>query len=813
MSAHRNVIGLAAVIALLAQGTRSATAQDAYRLPPAPIPEILEAPPMPRVLVAPDRERLLLMEQPSMPGIDELAQPMLRLAGLRLNPATNARFGAGGITGLRLKSIADGMEQRIETPAGAEIDNVLWSPDGDRIAFTVVRESGLELWLAGAEDGRSRQLTEPVLNGVMGAPCDWQPSGDALLCRLVPEGRGEPPAESLVPSGPVIQESSGRSAPVRTYQDLLEDPYDAALFEHYATAQLARVDAASGAVTPLGRPALFRASELSPDGRFILVDRVLEPFSYLVTVWSFPHQIEIWSAADGALVREIASLPLAEEVPIRGVPTGPRSVQWRPLQDATLVWTEALDEGDPDRPAEHRDRILQLAQPFTGEPAEWLRLGQRYAGIYWGEDGLALISDFDRERRWRRTFIANADQTGQPLRTLWDRSAEDAYDDPGRPLMERTRRGEWVLIEDDGAIYLAGDGATPEGERPFLDRLDLESLRSERLWRSDTEHFEEVVALLDDDADRVLTRRESRTEPPNYFVRDRAADELVALTDFEDPMPQLRGIDKRLLVYTRDDGVTLSGELYLPPDYQPGTRLPVVVWAYPREFADPDAAGQVRAAPNRFDVWRGPSHMFFLTQGYAVLDGPAMPIIGGDTANNTYVEQLVASAQAAVDTIVAMGIADRDRIGVGGHSYGAFMTANLLAHSDIFRAGIARSGAYNRTLTPFGFQNETRTYWEAPDIYYRMSPFMNAALVDEPMLMIHGIADNNSGTFPIQSERMYHALKGLGASTRLVLLPHESHGYRASESVLHTLAEMIAWFDTYVKNAPPREDPRVTSRP
>ncbi|MGH7480780.1 MAG: prolyl oligopeptidase family serine peptidase [Longimicrobiales bacterium] len=783
-------------------------AQGSYALPPEPIPQILDAPPLPSVAVGPDHERLLLMERPSMPSIRDLSQPMLRLAGARINPATSTRFGAGGITGLMVERIDDRSPVRIETPDHGEIEDVLWSPGGERIGYTVVGDDGVELWVADVASGRSTRLTGPVLNGAASAPCEWLPSGDVFLCTIVPDDRGRAPAEPAVPPGPVIQESRGREAPVRTYQDLLESPHDVALFEHYFTAQLASIDATTGDVTPIGQPAIFRDAEASPDGRFILIDRVVRPFSYLVPIWDFPHEIEIWSSA-GRLVRTIASLPLAENVPIRGMPTGPRSVEWRPLADATLLWAEALDGGDPDRDVEHRDRLLVFAAPFETEPREWLRLGERYAGIDWGRDGLALVSDYDRSRRWRRTFIADADEAGSSLRMLWDRSTEDVYGDPGDPLMERTARGERVMVQSGDAIFLVGDGATPEGERPFLDRLDLRTLETERLWRSDADHFEEVVALLDEDAGRILTRRESPTEPPNYYRRDLEDGTLVALTEFEDPMAQLRGIEKRLLVYQRDDGVTLSGELYLPPDYEPAQRLPVVVWAYPREFTDADAASQVRAAPNRFDWFRGASHMFFLTQGYAVFDGPAMPIIGGDTANNTYIEQLVASARAAVDTIVAMGVADRDRIGIGGHSYGAFMTANLLAHSDLFRAGIARSGAYNRTLTPFGFQNETRTYWQASDVYERMSPFMHAQQIDEPLLLIHGVADNNSGTFPVQSERLYHAVKGLGGIARLVMLPHESHGYRARESVLHTLAEMVAWFDQHVKNAPRRTD--VTS--
>jgi dipeptidyl aminopeptidase/acylaminoacyl peptidase len=474
-----------------------------------------------------------------------------------------------------------------------------------------------------------------------------------------------------------------------------------------------------------------------------------------------------------------------------------------------LHWTEALDGGNPRAKATHRDRLMMVSAPFNAPPAEFARTEQRYGGIAWGAQDIALLSDYDRSTRWRRTWLIRPDAPRTTWQLVHEYNTQDAYNDPGSPMFRTADGGNAVLLQRGNAIYLTGQGATPDGDRPFLDRLDLRALRKERIWQADAEAYESVVALLDDDARRVLTRRETATNPPNYFVRDTRAGRLSALTGFTDPAPQLRSISKQLVTYERADGVPLNGTLYLPPGYREGERLPVVMWAYPREFVSADVAGQVRSSANRFDTFGGASHLFFLTQGYAVFDGPSMPIVGGDTANNTYVEQLVASAQAAVDKVVDMGIADPDRIGVGGHSYGAFMTANLLAHSDLFRAGIARSGAYNRSLTPFGFQNEERTFWEAPDLYARMSPFWYAHDVDEPLLMIHGIADNNSGTFPVQSERMYAAVKGHGGTVRLVMLPHESHGYAARESVLHTLAEMVAWFDHYVKNAPPRE--RATS--
>ena len=786
-------------LAVLALSWVPASAQEPYRLPPQVVSDILDAAPLPDVSVSPDRQWLLFSDRASMPSIAEVSEPMLRLAGYRINPATNGMHGAGRTLGLRLKRIEGGAEHAIRTPAGAVVGAPSWSPDNRRIAFTNTTGSGIELWVADVATGAARRVGEQRLNGVVGS-CSWLPDSRRLLCPWVPADRAAAPARPAVPVGPAIQETSGSTAPVRTFQDLLQNAHDEALFDHYFTAQLGVVDVDDGRVSPVGSPAIFMGIDAAPGGEYVLVTRVLKPYSYLFPARAFPQAEEVWNL-QGEVVHRVAQHPLLDFLQANWVVTGPRSAAWRPLQPATLVWVEALDEGNPKAEATHRDRVLLLPAPFTGAPREIARTEQRFGGIAWGET-TSLISDYERTSRKRRTWAFDPDRPDADWRLVWDRNTEDAYNDPGTPLFRRSPLGS-VLLERNGAIYLVGAGASAEGDRPFLDRLELRTLRTERLWRSEADAYESVVALVDDDARRLVTRRESATLPPNYYVRQPRGGRMVALTSFRDPAPQLTGIRKQLVTYTRKDGVPLNGTLYLPPDYQDGTRLPVVVWAYPREFVDASVAGQVRGTTNRFTTLGGASHLFFLTQGYAVFDGPSMPIVGGDTANNRYIEQLVASAEAAVDKIVDMGVADRDRIGVGGHSYGAFMTANLLAHTDLFRAGIARSGAYNRTLTPFGFQAEQRTFWEAADIYETMSPFWYAHEIEEPILFIHGEADNNMGTFPIQSERMFAAVKGNGGTARLVFLPNESHGYAAAESVKHTLYEMIGWFDRHVKNAPP----------
>jgi dipeptidyl aminopeptidase/acylaminoacyl peptidase len=787
---------LAATAGLLAQQPASTTG---YLTPPKAIVDILDAEPLPGVTVGPARETIALLPRRSMPSIAELAQPMLRLAGLRINPANNGPHGAGGVTGITLRSISSGAERTVTVPADARIGGVSFSPDGARFSFTNTTAQSVDLYIGETTTGQTRKV-DGALNGLNGS-CDWTDDGAALLCGFVPAKRGPAPAAPKAPTGPNIQENYGQTGAVRTYQDLLTSAHDEDLFEYYFTSQLALVDAASGQRTPVGQPGMVMGT-LSPDAQYILVRRVKRPFSRLITWGQFPQDVEIWNRK-GTRVRTIADVPMGDTVPITGVMTGPRSYRWAPLEPATLVWVEALDKGDLRNKVPHRDRVVTLKAPFTGEPSEVAKTEFRYGGASWTDDGTILLSESDRETRTTRTWVLN-NAWGEP-RKLWDRKQQDAYGNPGSPV---GRPGKGTVLQAGDSIYLTGSGASPEGDRPFLDRLNLKTFKTERLWRSEGDVFESVVGLLDDNATRVLTRHESRTEPGNYSVRDLKSGSKQAITSFKDPHPQITAAaaSKMFVTYERKDGVKLSGTIYLPPGYQKGQRVPMLLWAYPREFVDADAASQITGSPNRFTTVGGSSHLFMLLQGYAIFDGATMPIIGpGETANDTYVEQLVSSAQAAVDKAVELGIADRHRIGVGGHSYGAFMTANLLAHSDIFAAGIARSGAYNRTLTPFGFQAETRTFWEVPQIYASMSPFFHAHKINEPILLIHGEADNNSGTFPIQSERLYMALKGHGATVRYVTLPHESHGYSARESVLHTIAEQVNWLDKYVKNASPRQ--------
>lgn len=776
-----------------------------YRQPPLPIAQILDAPATPLVSVSPDRTTLLLIERPGLPSIAEVSAPFLGMGGDRINAKTNGQSRDPNYTGLVLRTVNGAAERRIQTPVGARIGTPNWAPNGKRFIFTITDHRGIAVWLADVATGSAKPLTTAKVNGTTGTPCTWAAGSERLLCKLIIANRGPLPPEPAVPTGPITQESEGRVAPNRTYEDLLTSPHDETVFEYLYASQLAVVGI-DGGVRHVGAPALYDVADVSPDGKWILVRAMHRPFSYRVPLNDFPQRTEVWDAANGTVAKLVYDRPLQDEVAISfdAVSVGPRAIAWRADAPATLFWVEALDGGVPTKPADKRDRVVSLVAPFTGGPVTQVEVSYRARGLQWVRPDVALLTESWRKTRSARTWAFNPGAPGSAPRLVWERSSEDRYGDPGQFALTVLPNGKRVVLTstDGRYAYLTGLGASAEGDRPFLDRFELATGQSERLWRSASPYFESVVALVDADAKHVITRRESVNDAPNYYVRDLATGQVAALTKFKDPAPQFAGIAPQLITYQRADGVQLSAKMYLPAGYDKTKgALPFLLWAYPLEFKSAAAAAQITGSPYEFKRPTGMSHLFMLLQGYGVLDDPTMPIIGeGDKEpNDTYTEQLVASAQAAVDKIVSMGVADRDRIAVGGHSYGAFMTANLLAHSTMFKAGIARSGAYNRSLTPFGFQGEDRDYWQAQQLYSKMSPFNYADSVKTPILLIHGMADDNSGTFPVQSERFYAALKGKGAKVRYVQLPAEAHGYRARESVGHTLYEMSAWLDRWLK--------------
>ncbi len=792
---------------VLAQVGPMTRAED-YRLPPSSVVDIIDAPLTPQVSFSPDGNWMLFVEFDAMPSIADLSRRMLRLAGDRIDPSANALFQSQFIRGVSLRRTNDSESEPIPVPVpdGCRLSRVSWSHDSQHFALIGVTERGSELWMGNVDRPRRPTHATDRLSLIL-TGLSWMPDGKSLLCALVPDSRADEPPQPTVPVGPNVEETDGQTSPSRTFQDLLKNPYDEALFSHFATCQLAIVSD-SGSIQRIGSPAMFRSHRSSPNGEFLLVSIIDRPFSYLLTAGSFPHRIEVWNR-QGEVVYTVADVPMAENIPIQGVRTGRRNVRWMASRPATLMWCEALDGGDPNLDVDHRDRWETMAAPFDESPREIVQVEHRAVGVLPLKDPDLLITyEYDRDRRWIRSLLHDLKTQDSP-QVLMDRSIRDRYADPGSPMTEPNESGFDVVQQQGDWLFLAGRGATPEGNRPFLDRLNLQTLESQRLWQCGEDELSSVVELYgqtDDRPMRWVTSRQSPEEPANYFLHSEAA-AAKALTAFADPTPQIRGIKKELVTYERSDGVPLSATLYLPADYQPGTRLPLLLWAYPVEFNDAATAGQIGTSPNRFTTIRGASHLALVTQGYAVLDGATMPIIGDpETMNDTFIEQLVDAAQSAIDFAVERGVADRHRVAVGGHSYGAFMVANLLAHCDLFQAGIARSGAYNRTLTPFGFQSERRPLWEARDVYESISPFMYADSIQSPLLLIHGEQDNNSGTFPMQSKRMFQAIRGNGGTARLVMLPKESHGYRARESVLHVQAEMLAWLNTHLTTDPAASD-------
>lgn len=776
-----------------------------YQLPPGEIVKIVDAPATPGFSVSPDKSRIVIVERPSLITISELSAEELRLAGLRINPAIfgpsrqtwNRGYSVMNIDGTDIRGI-DGMP---DNPALGSPD---WSPDGTRFAFTNTTKSAIELWVCDMSTLSASRIA-PGINAVFGSSFTWLPDNKSILFLAPADDGKKRPMPSDVPEGPVVQESLGEKGQAATYQDLLRDPGDEEIFEYFASSRLMLWDGA--AVTQVGKTAIYTGYSPSPDGRYLMVTITNKPFSYIVPYYYFPSSTQIWDIK-GNHIRTLLDQPLTENLP-RGydmVMPGPRNFSWRPDKPASMLWVEALDNGDYKNEMTFHDQVYILDAPFMGEPVKFIATEMRYAGITWGRNDFAVISESLSKTRMRVTSAFNPEDPRNTKRKIFEYNSDDRYNNPGSFITEQNAAGRNLLLFTNRgrSLMLSGRGSSPEGDNPFIDRYDIATGRTSRLWQSEAPWYESLSTVLDIDKGLILTSRQSVTEVPNYFIRNLRNGRLTRVTKFENPYPQLAGISKELVKYKRNDSLDLSFTLYLPAGYDSRRDgpLPTLLWAYPREFNDPSAAGQVSGSPYTFTRVSPASALVYATQGYAILMDASFPIVGADgkEPNDTFVEQLVANAEAAINKAVKMGVTDPQRVAVSGHSYGAFMTANLLAHTRLFAAGIAESGAYNRTLTPFGFQNERRTYWEAPEIYNTMSPFMNADKVRDPILLIHGIADNNSGTFPIQSERFYTALKGHGAVVRLVMLPNESHGYAARETILHKHWEVLNWMNKYVRD-------------
>ena len=797
------------IILLLAMISASLGAQEnlGYQKPSQEILDLVDVPLAPSVRIDNNKEHMVLLYRDAFKTIAELSKEELRLGGLRIDPATNIGSRTTYYNKVELKNITDAtasVKSVSGLPAAPLMANFSWSPDQQKMAFTQTTAEGVEVWVIDLPSATARKLTVAKANANMGDVINWFEDSEAILVKMITADRKALiDTKKAIPTGPTISVADGKKAQNPTYQDLLQNPNDEHNFEQLALSEIHKVNLDGSSEIWLGS-AMYSGISFSPDGNYIMVTSVEKPFSYLVTYRQFPSVTTVYTS-EAKKVETVLEAPLSEDLPkgFMAVRKGRRDMNWRSDRPATLVYAEALDEGDPEIEVEYRDQVYQQDAPFNGTPVALLKTINRYDGIDWGNEQVAIAYDNWWNTRNAKTYLFDpSDPSIEPV-VLFDLNYQDRYSDPGNFVTERNEYGSDVLSLNKDNAFLIGAGYTKEGQFPFLDQMNLKNLETKRLYQS--EYTDRLENLSDYDAKKksLLVSIQSPTDYPNYYFRDLKKKTLSQITTFENPFKSIQDVHKEVITYKRDDGLELSGTLYLPVGYdmEKKEKAPMILWAYPVEYKDKASAGQTTANPNRFTAPNYGSPIYWVTKGYVVLDGAAFPIVGeGDEEpNDSFRKQLVANGKAAIDAVDALGYIDRNKVAVGGHSYGAFMVANLLSHSDLFAAGIARSGAYNRTLTPFGFQSEERSYWEAPEVYYTMSPFMHADKMKTPLLLIHGEADNNSGTFPLQSIRYFNALKGLGATVRLVMLPKESHGYAAKESILHMLWEQDQWLEKYLK--------------
>lgn len=785
-------------------------AQEAisYQQPPKEILELVDVERAPSVLMDSKKQVLVYAYSPMYKSIEEVSEKEMKLAGQRINPITNWVSGARYFTKLDIQLGRGGKLVTVSGfPSSARLVNVTWSPDDQFIACGNIVSTGVELWVVDVKTQTAKKLTDPRLNGNLGSAFTWMNDSKGLLVHMLPSKPNYTDVSLAVPSGPAVQVSDGSKGQNRTYPDLLKGKIDEDNFQLMATAELVNVDL-SGKQTKWKNADMYVRESFSPDGKYVLITTLTKPFSYVVPWNRFAQKTEVYDLS-GKLVQTIETKPVIDNLPkgFMAVESYKRSISWRADEPATLTYVVALDGGDPEKKVDFRDEVFQWKAPFSADlQTSLVKTPQRFGGISWGRADVCIVYDSWYNTRNEKTYLFNPSQPQTGLKVLFDRNSQDEYSNPGNFETVKNQYGRYVLQLDGMVAYLIGDGYTEKGQFPFVNAFNLSTKQTKTIYKSAlTTKMETIVSIIDLKKKELLVRIESPTEYPNYYVRVAGAKSApIALTQFKNPFAALNGITKKVINYKRPDGVDLTATLYLPAGYDEGRKekLPMVMWAYPQEFKDKNSASQNTKNPNEFIYPNYGSPIYWVTRGYVVLDDAAFPIVGEGTAepNDTFMEQLVANAKAAIDAVDNLGYIDRKRVAVGGHSYGAFMTANLLTHSDLFAAGIARSGAYNRTLTPFGFQGEERNYWEAKETYNEMSPFNYVDKMKTPLLLVHGENDNNPGTFPIQSERYFQALKGYGAPVRYVVLPKESHGYAAKESILHLLWEQDQWLEKYVKN-------------
>ena len=779
----------------------------AYQIPPESIMQLADYQRAPQVSIDTKKNFIIFSYRSTYKTLEDLNQLEMSMGGLRINPVTNIASATNYINNLKVGKVYGNEPVQVKgLPTNARIAFITWAPDETKIAFTNTSATGVELWVLDLATAQAKKLTDAVLNANLGNPLDWYRDSKKLLVRFLPIKR---PAlidsKSDLPTGPIVSESNGSTSQNRTYPDLLKNSVDEANFVTLTTSELYNVDL-NGKTELFKKEDMYATISISPDGNYMLVTTFQKPFSYVVPLNRFPQVSKVYNL-NGIEIKKVNDVPLSEVIPkgFMAVRTGKRSMNWRADEPATLFYVEALDGGDPQSKVTYRDAIYLWKAPFSENPYLLTKTIQRYSNIVWGNKNVAVLQDEWYDTRNEKTYLINPSKAGENPKVIYDRNFQDVYSDPGSFETWKNEFGKYVLAIDKNSLFLIGEGHTSKGQFPFIDEFNLKTLKTSRLYQSSyTDKIEEIFDIEDYKNGEALVRIQSKNEYPNYYFRKfRKKNDLTQLTYFPNPFESIKDVYKELIKYKRADGVELSGTLYLPAGYDrtKKEKLPLLIWAYPAEYKDKNSAGQITANPNEFTYPYYGSFVYWVTRGYAVLDDAAFPIVGEgkEEPNDTFIEQLVSNAKAAIDAVDSLGFIDRKKVAVGGHSYGAFMTANLLTHCDLFACGIARSGAYNRTLTPFGFQSEQRNYWDAPDVYNTMSPFMNAEKMKTPILLVHGEADNNPGTFTLQTERYFQALKGLGAPARMVILPKEQHGYVARENILHLLWEQDQFLEKYLK--------------
>jgi len=788
------------VIIILLGALMTLNAKNGYKLPADEIIEIYDTQRNPYIQFIQFEHFGLEINYQLHQTLDQLAEPSLKLAGEKFSIRLNAQMENYPINKINIFDLDNKSRIPIQLPNKAKIRSILVSNDHKKAALLNETKNGIQLIITDLKNGKCKTYQNFLINDIMedGLIC-WLNDNENILLKIIPENRGDEPTKSIVPESPIIEETYGKKSTTRTYQNLLKNRHDEVLFDHYFTSQIVSLNTDNGKKIKIGESAVFGDIVPSPDNNYLYIDQIKRPYSYMLPYYRFPREFMIWDS-NGKLIKSLLIRPLQDEIPIGGTYAGPRNFMWQPLRNASLIWVEALDEGDPENKVEHRDKIMRLSSPQTETKEELFRTVHRFSSINWSESIDEFIYyEYDRDKLWKKGWFFELDGK---KKLIYDLSTRDKYNDPGKLVQRITKRGKTVFIKDGSFVFYQNNiGATSSGNFPYLAKYNLATKEKNILFRSQKDHHETIQGFVDEKLDRIIIKSEDKITPPNYYLVNLKTEEREEITNYPNNFEQLTKLKKEMVTYTRKDGIPLSAELYLPADYKEGDKLPLVINAYPQEFADSTTAGQITTTSNKFSRFSGSSVRYFALLGYAVLTKASIPIVGDpQTVNETFIEQTVNSVEAAIKYLDEMGVIDPDRVGITGHSYGAFMVANVLAHSNLCAAGIARSGAYNRSLTPFGFQSERRTFWKAKDFYMEVSPFAHAEKINEPILLIHGEDDPNSGTYPMQSRRFYQALKGNGATAKLVILPYEGHGYQARRSALHVLAEMIEWFDRFVKD-------------